>query len=117
MRTDKEYELSEYCLVIERDPSDKSDLPPFVATIKEVPAVVAGGDSPDEAFESLKNEFEFYCKEMKKRKRPIPLPFPRRKYRGMITLRVNSEEHRTLIDRARSEGISVNKFIKRRVLS
>lgn len=81
----------------------------FTARLPDFPGIITGGDTPEEALKNARDALQLTIETMQERK--IPLPEPKTKYSGQFNVRIPRELHRTLVERAREEGVSLNAFI------
>jgi len=80
----------------------------FTATIAEFPGCNAEGDTEAEALSNLKEAAELWVRAALEDKVSIPPPPTDERYSGNFVVRTTRSLHRRLIERASSEGVSLN---------
>ncbi len=83
----------------------------YIAVVPDLPGCSAFGKTEEEALKEIKIAQELWLKTAKKEGRKIPKPTLEETYSGRILARVPKTLHRTLIERAREEGTSLNQLI------
>lgn len=87
---------------------------PFVeALIPELPGCGAYGRNREEALQRLEEAKELWIKARLKRSLPIPEPVSEEEFSGKFLLRITPDLHRRLSLKARTEGTSLNQYIRR----
>ena len=83
------------------------------AEAPELPGCISAGETPTEAMEMLRDAMAGWFEEMVESGLPIPEPEtePIEQFSGRILLRTSPHFHRTLVERARSEGVSLNQWL------
>ncbi len=82
----------------------------WVARIAELPHCMIHADTAEEAVREMEEVKREWIESNLKRGLSIPEPRPR-KYSGQIRLRITPSLHRTLADRAATEGVSLNQYM------
>lgn len=79
----------------------------------EVPNIVGGGESPNEAVEEAKENLEVYFDFLRSQNKPIPSPSKSEEdnYSGKLLLRMAKTLHYKLDQLSSKEGVSLNSLI------
>ena len=83
----------------------------FIATTPDLPGCSAFGDTEEEAIREIKIAQELWLETARSENRYIPRPTSEIGYSGKILLRTPKILHRTLMEKAKEEGVSLNQFI------
>ena len=83
----------------------------YVAGYIELPDLTMTGDTPEEAVRELLNERQDWFRTCLELGVKIPLPVETPKYSGEIRVRMPPSLHKTLAQRAASEGVSLNQYM------
>ena len=84
----------------------------FVARCPEFPGVAADGPTPQEAVAQLQTVLGMAVEVFEEDGRPLPEPRFEPRYSGNLSLRLGSELHRRVAERAEVEGTSINSLIQ-----
>jgi predicted RNase H-like HicB family nuclease len=84
----------------------------FVARCPEFPGVAADGPTPQEAVAELQTVLGMAVELLEEDGRPLPEPRLEPTYSGNLSLRLGSDLHRRVADRAEVEGTSINSLIQ-----
>jgi len=98
------YKVFDYSIKVFREERDND----FGAFIEEIPEVSAFGETPDKAINELEEVYELWLESCQEEGYPIPAPFNVRSYSGKFVIRIPKSLHRTLVEKANEEGISLN---------
>jgi predicted HicB family RNase H-like nuclease len=99
--------IEEYQYKVAYSAEDQS----YVATVSEFPYLSADGSTMVEALEELKAVVTTSVEILISEDKDIPMPFSQREFKGNISLRLSPEIHRTVVERAREEGCSLNQYL------
>lgn len=85
----------------------------WIAKYPTLKGAVGGGDTQEEALESLKEAALDLIDFMQEEGEEIPVEFldSERKYSGRITVRTSKTQHRVITELAEKEGISINQLV------
>ena len=83
----------------------------YVAGYVELLDLTMTGDTPEEAVRELLNERQDWFRTCLELGVKIPLPIETPKYSGEIRVRMPPSLHKTLAQRAASEGVSLNQYM------
>jgi antitoxin HicB len=83
----------------------------WFACVRELPGCMTEGDTQAEALEMLQDAMKAWLEVAVERGLRIPEPKPEPRYSGRFVVRVPKSLHRTLAERARSEGTSLNELV------
>ena len=72
-------------------------------------------DTPEKAFEGIRELVAFCVDDLRKEGEPVPEPLSTRQYSGTLTLRVPPETHRALAMDAAEAGVSMNRLAAERL--
>lgn len=92
----------------EWDPGDQI----YVASIAELKGCMSHGKTINEAAENIKEALELYLETAIDENIEIQEPPKPEDYKGRITLRTSPDKHYKLIQKANSEGKSLNKLLE-----
>jgi len=90
------------------------DGPTWMLEYPDIPAVVGGGDTLEEAIKEGKENIEAYFAMLKEEGRPIPQPTMEPEvvdYSGKLVLRLSKSNHRKVALLAEKEGVSINTLL------
>ena len=97
-----------YTVIVEQ--WDDGRGPYWVARIAELPHCLIHADTPEEAIREIQEVKLDWIKSNLERGLPVPEPRPR-EFSGQIRLRISPSLHKLLVDRAETEGISLNQYM------
>jgi antitoxin HicB len=83
----------------------------WFACVRELPGCMTEGDTQAEALEMLQDAMKAWLEVAVERGLRIPEPKPDPAYSGRFVVRVPKSLHRTLAERARIEGTSLNQLV------
>lgn len=83
----------------------------YFIEVEELPGCMSQGDTPEEAFEMIKDAMEDWLESSIDRGLKIPLPNVMREYSGRFVVRVPVSLHRKLVEVAHREGVSLNQYV------
>lgn len=86
----------------------------FVA-VRELPGCMSQGDTPDEAIEMIRDAMRAWLSFALEDGTDIPEPRELDEYSGKFLVRVPRSLHRALVQRAESEGVSLNQYVNVRL--
>jgi antitoxin HicB len=97
-----------YRMVVRGDPTEG-----YLAEAPELPGCLTAGETAVEAMEMLRDAMAGWFEEMLESGLPIPEPEapPTEQFSGKILVRTSPHFHRALVERARSEGVSLNQWM------
>jgi antitoxin HicB len=110
MRTVEEYLDLPYHVVIVRDEDEDGDVG-YVAQVQELPGCISQGDTPEEAFESVRDAMYGWIKVALEDGKAIPEPAEEPTYSGRFMVRGPKTLHAALMRAAEQEGVSLNLFV------
>ncbi len=84
--------------------------PYWVARVVELPHCLIHGGTPEEAIKEIEEVKRDWIKSNLERGLKIPEPVSH-KYSGQIRLRIPPSLHKTITDRAKVEGVSLNQYM------
>lgn len=87
----------------------------YVARVPELPGCVTDGKTMQEAAANAQEAIQAYLMSLDSRGKPLPKPFSERPFSGKIPLRIDPVLHRDLVYEAEQEGISLNRFIEKKL--
>ena len=87
----------------------------YVVRFPELPGCTTHGNSINEAIRHAHEAVEGYLDSLKARGLPLPKPLSEKKFSGKIPLRIDPNLHRDLAFQAEIEGVSVNRFIEKKL--
>lgn len=103
--------LSKYRMVIDWDEATYV----YRVTFPELPTCTATGESREEALQNAQKAVEEHIRDLQRGKEPVPRALAHRKFSGKIPLRVRPDLHREISIKAYKHGMSVNKYIEKRL--
>ena len=80
----------------------------------DVPNVVGGGDTVEEAYYEARENLDIYFDYLKEEGKPIPLPSKEpsnETYSGKLVLRLSKSNHAKIAELAEKENISINSLL------
>lgn len=80
----------------------------------DVPNVVGGGDTVEEAYNEARENLDVYFNYLKEKGEPIPQPSKEPNYEdysGKLVLRLSKSNHRKIAELSESENISINSLL------
>lgn len=85
----------------------------WIATVPELRGCLADGETPDEAYEELKEVLSFWLEVAKEKGKNVPEPtaYKEPDYSGKTMLRMPKNLHRILAEQADYEGVSLNQYM------
>lgn len=83
----------------------------FYAHILELDGCQSHGDSPDEAYQNLREALEGYLEVKLENGDPIPEPVGEEEFSGKFVVRIPKSLHRQLSVEAGLEGVSLNQYV------
>lgn len=83
----------------------------FVASIKDLPGCVVQADNCSDALKSIQVACKLWIEAAYDQKKKIPQPSSVHKYSGRVLIRMSPLLHKTLLDSAQREGISLNQYM------
>ncbi|NMA61570.1 MAG: type II toxin-antitoxin system HicB family antitoxin [Firmicutes bacterium] len=85
----------------------------WIASIVELDGCMADGDTPDEAYEELKEALDFWLEVAREEAKSIPEPtvYEDVQYSGRTMIRMPRNLHRILAEQAALEGVSLNQYM------
>jgi antitoxin HicB len=110
MKTVEDYLRLPYHIVLVRDEDEDGDVG-YVASVEELPGCLSQGDTPAEAYESIRDAMFGWLTVAFEDGREIPLPVSHPTYNGKILVRAPRTLHSALAHAAESEGVSLNQFV------
>ena len=100
-----------YRLEINWSPEDEA----FVANVPELPGCMTHAGTAEEAVLMAQEAIEGYIESLQARGKSVPLPLAEKRFSGKIPLRIDPNLHRDIAVKAEIEGVSVNRFIERKL--
>ncbi len=98
---------AKYSFRIHWSPEDKA----YIVTVPEFPGLSAFGDTPEEALAEAALALEGFLETYEEEGWPLPEPQTLPEYSGQLRLRMPAWLHRSLAQRAETEGVSLNTYI------
>ena len=95
-----------YTIELQQDPEEG-----WFVRVKELPGCMSQGDTPEEAFEMIRDAMQGWLEIALEDDLPIPEPRPEEDYSGKFVVRVPKSLHRKLVEEAEREGVSLNQYI------
>lgn len=83
----------------------------FIAVVPDLPGCSAFGESEEMAIKEIKTAMELWLETARKEGRKIPQPKPEAEYSGKMLIRTPKSLHKTLIEKAKEEGVSLNQLV------
>ena len=85
----------------------------FFVKIKELPGCISQGNTIEEAFKMIEEAKELWIEAALEDGYDFPLPesMQENKYSGKLSLRISKSLHRNLSEKAKEDGISLNRYI------
>lgn len=96
-----------YSVVIRRINDESGQY--YFADVLELDGCQSHGDTPEEAYENIREAMEGWFEV--KLEHGDPIPEPREDYSGKINLRMPKSLHQKLAALAESEGVSLNQYM------
>lgn len=84
----------------------------FIARCPEFPSVAADGVTYQQAIEELETVLGMAVEQFEEDDRPLPEPRFDTSYSGNLSLRIGSDMHRRVAERAEVEGVSINSLLQ-----
>ena len=95
-----------YTIELQQDPEEG-----WFVRVKELRGCMSQGDTPEEAFEMIRDAMQGWLEIALENGTPIPEPRPEEDYSGKFVVRVPKSLHRKLVEEAEREGVSLNQYI------
>lgn len=83
----------------------------FVVEIPDLPGCISQGDDIDDAYKMIEDAKRGWIEIALEQGRTIAEPSNHEDYSGKFNVRVPKSLHRTLAEKAREEGVSLNQYI------
>ena len=84
----------------------------YLATVPDLPRVMGNGETPEDAVRDVRIAITAYLRAMRAEGRPVVPPTRLDDvFRGKWVQRVPKSLHRSLVERARMEGVSLNTLV------
>lgn len=83
----------------------------YSAEIAELSGCLAQGETLKEAVENLEISLELWIETSLEQGADIPEPYEQRNYSGQFNVRVPTSLHKTLVEHARQEHVSLNAYV------
>lgn len=86
----------------------------WVVRFADVPEVVGGGDTVEEAYNEAMSNLEYYFETLKEEGKEIPAPTQdpeENDYSGKLVLRLSKSNHKKLAELSEQENISINALL------
>ena len=106
----KKIELK-YRLEINWSPEDEA----YIVKVPELPGCMTHADTPEKAVHMAQDAIAGYIESLEVRGLPVPQPLAEKRFTGKIPLRIDPNLHRDIAVKAEIEGVSVNRFIERKL--
>ena len=87
----------------------------YIARVPELPGCVTDGKTIEIAAAHAQEAIAAYLASLDARGKPLPKPFSEKPFSGKIPLRIDPVLHRDLAYEAEQEGISLNRFIEKKL--
>ena len=102
-----DYMKLNYKMEIVEDPDEGG----YVIALPELPGCLSTGETIEEAIENIKDAKKVWLELMIEDGREIPLPESSLDdYSGQFKIRIPKSLHRSLVDHAKREGVSMNQY-------
>ena len=95
-----------YTIELQQDPEEG-----WFIRVKELRGCMSQGDTPEEAFEMIRDAMQGWLEIALENGIIIPEPRPEEDYSGKFVVRVPKSLHRKLVEEAEREGVSLNQYI------
>ncbi|MDQ0188837.1 toxin-antitoxin system HicB family antitoxin [Alicyclobacillus cycloheptanicus] len=83
----------------------------YVATINELPGCITQGENVEEAIRMIEDAKRGWIEVALEDGQDIPEPARAEDFSGKFNVRVPKSLHRTLVEKAKEEGVSLNQYI------
>ncbi len=83
----------------------------YVGLCTEFPSLSWLADSPQAAFDGIRELVDEVVDDMKARNEPVPEPIATRKYKGVFTVRITPDLHRRIAMKAAESNVSINRLV------
>lgn len=87
----------------------------YIAKIVEFPGIIAEGDTPDAAMESVDDALQGVVETMLEDHEEIPIPVSEREFSGRLVLRMPPSLHERAAIASKLEGVSLNRYLSNAV--
>ena len=94
-----------YTIILKRYPDGG-----YFAEVKELPGCMTEADSREEVLTMIEDAMKGWIELALKDGQPVPEPVEE-SYSGKILLRTPKSLHKVLLDKAKSEGVSLNQYL------
>lgn len=83
----------------------------YAIEMPELPGCLSQGETLEEAFEMIKDAKKCWLEVALERGIEIPEPIGMEEYSGKFNIRMPKSLHRTLVEKAKEENVSLNQYI------